>query len=57
MTKSNLQNRQSKSIYENIKNAVKNKELKNCDVYGRLGDLATIDSKYDVAITTAYFIN
>ena len=36
-----------------LKAAKKNGELANCGVMGRLGDLATIDEKYDVAVSTA----
>mmetsp|Transcript_4034 Transcript_4034/g.9112 ORF Transcript_4034/g.9112 Transcript_4034/m.9112 type:complete len:1378 (-) Transcript_4034:141-4274(-) len=36
-----------------LKASKKNGELANCGVMGRLGDLATIDSEYDVAVSTA----
>ena len=36
-----------------LKASKKNGELANCGVMGRLGDLATVDSKYDVAVSTA----
>ena len=36
-----------------LKASKKNGELANCGVMGRLGDLATIDSQYDVAVSTA----
>lgn len=36
-----------------MKASKKNGELSNCGVMGRLGDLATIDEKYDVAVSTA----
>jgi len=36
-----------------LKAAKKNGELANCGVMGRLGDLATIDEKYDVAVSTS----
>jgi len=36
-----------------LKAAKKNGELANCGVMGRLGDLAAIDEKYDVAVSTA----
>ncbi|KAL7428262.1 hypothetical protein ACHAXH_003877 [Discostella pseudostelligera] len=36
-----------------LKASKKNGELASCGVMGRLGDLATIDEKYDVAVSTA----
>lgn len=36
-----------------LKASKKNGELSTCGVMGRLGDLATIDEKYDVAVSTA----
>mmetsp|Transcript_40140 Transcript_40140/g.83997 ORF Transcript_40140/g.83997 Transcript_40140/m.83997 type:complete len:1377 (+) Transcript_40140:128-4258(+) len=36
-----------------LKASKKNGELANCGVMGRLGDLATIEEKYDVAVSTA----
>ena len=36
-----------------IKASKKGGDLANCGVMGRLGDLATIDEQYDVAVSTA----
>ena len=49
---------QSSSGHSRVASAIlkasrKGGELANCGVMGRLGDLATIDEKYDVAVSTA----
>eukprot|EP00578_Thalassiosira_sp_NH16_P013877 CAMPEP_0181124522 /NCGR_PEP_ID=MMETSP1071-20121207/26531_1 /TAXON_ID=35127 /ORGANISM="Thalassiosira sp., Strain NH16" /LENGTH=1385 /DNA_ID=CAMNT_0023209843 /DNA_START=14 /DNA_END=4171 /DNA_ORIENTATION=- len=36
-----------------LKASKKNGELANCGVMGRLGDLASVDERYDVAVSTA----
>eukprot|EP00804_Cyclotella_cryptica_P003038 CCRYP_006040-RB/>CCRYP_006040-RB protein AED:0.02 eAED:0.02 QI:226/1/1/1/1/0.66/3/2068/736 len=43
----------SRTVSAILKASKKNGELSNCGVLGRLGDLATIDEKYDVAVSTA----
>ena len=46
-------NSRSKAVSSILKAARKGSELSKVGVVGRLGDLATIDEKYDVAISTA----
>ena len=43
----------SRVVLAILKAAKKGGELANCGVMGRLGDLATIEEKYDVAVSTA----
>jgi structural maintenance of chromosome 4 len=55
MAKSSMQSTTGHSLVASaiLKASKKNGELATCGVMGRLGDLATIDEKYDVAVSTA----
>lgn len=55
VAKASIQSTQGRSRTVNsiLQASKKNGELSKCGVLGRLGDLATIDEKYDVAVSTA----
>mmetsp|Transcript_6666 Transcript_6666/g.13693 ORF Transcript_6666/g.13693 Transcript_6666/m.13693 type:complete len:1374 (+) Transcript_6666:130-4251(+) len=55
VARASIQNTQGRSrvVSAILKASKKGGELSKCGVMGRLGDLATIDEKYDVAVSTA----
>lgn len=55
VARASMQNTQGRSrvVSAILKASKKGGELSKCGVMGRLGDLATIDEKYDVAVSTA----
>jgi len=55
VAKASIQSTQgrSRTVSAILQASKKNGALSNCGVLGRLGDLATIDEKYDVAVSTA----